>query len=132
MGAHWPGPTFGSTGAPVGSQVAPLMGISREEFSTLFSGSPVKRAKRRGFLRNVAVALGNWGSPEAVPVLTRALDDPEPLIRGHAAWALGRILDRAGIPADGGLGVAEALLVRLRREEDPLVEKELELALGGS
>jgi epoxyqueuosine reductase len=37
-------------------------------------------------LRNVAVALGNWGSPEAVPVLIAALSDAEPLVRAHAAW----------------------------------------------
>ncbi len=59
-----------------------------DEFSR---GSAIRRARRAGFLRNVAVALGNWGSPEAVPALVRALEDPEPLVRGHAAWALGRI-----------------------------------------
>jgi len=113
-----------------GPMLVELMGLSDEEFSSLFSGSPVKRSKRRGFLRNVAVALGNWGSREAVPVLARALDDPEPLVRGHAAWALGQILDRVGIPGDGGFEVAEALLFRLHVEEDPWVEEELELALG--
>jgi epoxyqueuosine reductase len=98
-----------------------LMGLSQEEFAARFSGSPVKRAKRRGFLRNVAVALGNWGSPEAVPALARALDDPEPLVRGHAAWALGRIgLEEANEALRSGLG----------DEGDPWVEKELELALG--
>jgi epoxyqueuosine reductase len=49
------------------------------------------RTKRRGLLRNGAVALGNWGSAEAVPVLAAALNDEEPLVRGYAAWALGRI-----------------------------------------
>jgi epoxyqueuosine reductase len=43
------------------------MTMSQEEFSARFKGSPIKLAKRRGLLRNVAVALGNWGSPEAVP-----------------------------------------------------------------
>jgi epoxyqueuosine reductase len=81
-------------------------------------------------LRNVAVALGNWGSPEAVPALARALNDPEPLIRGHAAWALGQLLEWVGIPGDVSFEVAEALLFRLHVEEDPWVEKELELALG--
>lgn len=47
--------------------------------------------QEEGLLRNVAVALGNRGSPEAVPVLAAALNDEEPLIRGHSAWALGRI-----------------------------------------
>jgi epoxyqueuosine reductase len=107
-----------------------LMVLSEADFATRFSGSPVKRPKRRGFLRNVAVALGNWGSREAVPALARALDDPEPLIRGHAAWGLGRLLDRVGIPGDGGFEAAEALVERMRVEEDAWVRQELELALG--
>ncbi|MBT8398223.1 MAG: HEAT repeat domain-containing protein, partial [Gemmatimonadetes bacterium] len=109
-----------------------LMALDQDEFSQRFSGSPIKRAKRRGLLRNVAVALGNWGSREAVPALTKAVDDYEPLIRGHAAWALGRILDRVGIPGDGGYEVAEALLFRLSVEEDPRVEEELVRALGAA
>ncbi|MGW8265052.1 MAG: HEAT repeat domain-containing protein, partial [Longimicrobiales bacterium] len=96
-----------------------------------FSGSPLRRAKRRGLLRNVAVALGNWGSRDAITALALALDDPEPLIRGHAAWALGQILATVGIPGDGGFEVAEALLFRLHVEEDPWVEGELEAALRG-
>ncbi len=126
-----------STGEPAfeagpdtdGPALMDLMGLSEEEFGTRFSGTPVKRAKRRGFLRNVAVALGNWGSSDAVPVLARALDDPEPLIRGHAAWALGRIQGQGGIPGDGVSEVPEALLARLDVEADPWVEEELEEAL---
>ena len=68
-----------------------LMVLDDEGFREKFRKSPIKRAKRRGFLRNVAVALGNWGSEEAVPVLLKSLHDHEPLIRGHSAWALGRI-----------------------------------------
>jgi HEAT repeat protein len=67
------------------------MGIDQAEFSRRFKNSPVKRTKRRGLLRNVAVALGNWGPPEAVTVLAGALEDEEPLVRGHAAWTPGRI-----------------------------------------
>ena len=126
-----PEPAFQAGPDTEGPALVELMGLSPEEFATRFSGSPVKRAKRRGFLRNVAVALGNWGGREAVPVLARALDDPEPLIRGHAAWALGEILSRLGIPGDGGFEVAEALLFRLSVEEDPWVEEELESALRG-
>jgi epoxyqueuosine reductase len=114
-----------------GPALLELMALSDDEFASRFSGSPIKRAKRPGFLRNVAVALGNWGSRDAVPVLAKALDDPEPLVRGHAAWALGRILDRVGIPGDGGFEVAEALLFRLHVEDDPWVEEELEEALRG-
>ncbi|CAN5759400.1 hypothetical protein BH23GEM3_BH23GEM3_00320 [soil metagenome] len=46
---------------------------------------------RAGLARNVCVALGNWGLPEAALVLVRALADPEPLVRAHAAWALGKV-----------------------------------------
>jgi epoxyqueuosine reductase len=104
-----------------GARLIELMGMTQEEFSRRFKDSPVKRAKRRGLLRNVAVALGNWGSPEAVPVLAAALSDDEPLIRGHAAWALGRI------------GTAEALGALRGREaveEDDWVVEELSLALS--
>ncbi len=96
------------------------MGMSQEDFSRRFKNSPVKRAKRRGLLRNVAVALGNWGSPEAVPVLAHALNDEEPLIRGHVAWALGRISCDAA---------AKRLRCRLDVEEDARVREELSLAL---
>lgn len=114
-----------------GPYLVDLMGLSGDEFSVRFSGSPVKRAKRRGFLRNVAVALGNWGGREAVPALAKALDDSEALIRGHAAWALGEVLSRVGVPGDGGHVVAEVLLGRLEVEEDAWVREELEAALKG-
>ncbi len=115
-----------------GPELVELIRLSEDEFSARFSGSPIKRAKRRGLLRNVSVALGNWGSLDAVPVLTSALEDPEPLVRGHAAWALGEILSRLGVPEDGGFVVAEALLARLGVEDDPWVQEELELAQRSS
>ena len=68
-----------------------LMFLTQEEFSKRFKNSPVKRAKRKGFLRNVAIALGNWGSPLAIQALKHGLQDEEPLIRSHSAWALGQI-----------------------------------------
>jgi epoxyqueuosine reductase len=68
-----------------------LMALDDEGFRQRFRGSPVTRANRRGLLRNVAVALGNWGDPAAMPALRRALGDAEPLIQDHAAWALERI-----------------------------------------
>ncbi len=62
-------------------------------FRELFATIPIRRAKRGGFLRNVCVALGNRREPSAVPALVRALEgDPDPLVRGHAAWALGEIV----------------------------------------
>ena len=68
-----------------------LLGIAQEQFSRAFKGSPMKRAKLRGLKRNAAVMLGNVGTAEDIDVLTRALDDPEPLVREHAAWALTRL-----------------------------------------
>lgn len=53
----------------------------------------MKRAKLRGVKRNAAVVLGNVGSVDDAVVLTRALDDEEPVVREHAAWALARLTD---------------------------------------
>lgn len=90
-------------------------------FTKRFKGSPMKRAKRGGYLRNVAVALGNSTSESAVPGLTHALlSDPEPLVRAHAAWALGNIGWRS---ARGAL--AKALVI----EKDPEVIVEIKKAL---
>ena len=70
------------------------LALTQGNFNIKFKGSPVKRAKRRGYLRNVAVALGNSGDSAAVPALEHALlHDPEPLVRQHAAWALERSRD---------------------------------------
>lgn len=79
--------------AAVGSSPAliPLLKLDDAGFRELFRHSPIKRAKRRGLLRNVCVALGNIGDPAAIPALVEALADAEPLVRGHAAWALGRL-----------------------------------------
>lgn len=65
--------------------------LTPQEFNRQFKGSPIKRAKRRGYLRNAAVALGNTGTAADLPVLQDALQDPEPLVREHARWAVERI-----------------------------------------
>jgi epoxyqueuosine reductase len=102
-------------------ELIPLLGMTQEEFSVRFKGSPIKRAKRRGLLRNVAVALGNAGDRTAVPALAAALSDPEPLVRAHAAWALGRL---------GGMEAQAALRKARETEDDPSVREELALALS--
>jgi epoxyqueuosine reductase len=68
--------------------------LTPDEFNRKFKNSPVKRAKRRGYLRNVAVALGNQGGPDCLPILEQALNDPEPLVREHSAWAIQNIKSR--------------------------------------
>jgi epoxyqueuosine reductase len=98
-----------------------LIAMDERAWDDISRGSAVRRAGRAGLLRNVAVALGNWRSEEAVPALTRALDDSEPLVRGHAAWALGRI---------GSERARGALATRQGVERDEYVREELEQALG--
>jgi epoxyqueuosine reductase len=71
------------------------LNLSDAEFRNLFRDSPIKRIKRRGFLRNVCVALGNVGDEGDLPVLERAALDPEPLIAEHAAWAIQQIRARS-------------------------------------
>ena len=70
---------------------AEILGMSQSEFTAAFKGSPMKRAKLRGLKRNAAVVLGNIGTPKDIPVLERALANPEPLVREHAAWAHSRL-----------------------------------------
>jgi epoxyqueuosine reductase len=90
---------FGPRSGLLAPQLIPLLSLTEVEFRQRFRGSPILRAKRRGFLRNVAVALGNLKCQEAVPALIAALDDVEPLVRGHAAWALGEIRTSAAMTA---------------------------------
>tara|TARA_B100000949_G_C14043782_1_gene350640 strand:- start:231 stop:542 length:312 start_codon:yes stop_codon:yes gene_type:complete len=62
------------------------------EFSNVFSGSPVKRTKRSGLLRNASVILGNLGDNNSTHVLASSLtEDSDPIVRAHSAWALGQI-----------------------------------------
>jgi epoxyqueuosine reductase len=68
-----------------------LLEMSEEQFRQRFRGTPLMRAKREGMQRNACVALGNLGHPAAVPALARALAEASPLVRRHAAWALGQI-----------------------------------------
>jgi epoxyqueuosine reductase len=107
-----------------------LMSLTPEEFSRRFRGSPVKRTKRRGLLRNVAIALGNWGSPEGIPALAAALHDDEALVRGHAAWSLGRIASQPGCPSEAISSIGGSLAHRLVVETDPWVRDEISSALS--
>jgi len=73
-----------------------LLAMSDEDFRSSFKGSPMKRTKLRGLKRNAAVVLGNIGEAEDAAALTRSLDDLDPLVREHAAWAVARIAARQG------------------------------------
>jgi epoxyqueuosine reductase len=98
-----------------------FLSLSEAEFRQRFRASPILRAKRRGFLRNVAVALGNLKALDAVPALIRSLDDEESVVRGHVAWALGQI---------GAQTALDPLRRRLRAENDADVQEELRQAIG--
>ncbi len=68
-----------------------LARITEEQFQELFRSSPIRRAKYRGFLRNVCLAMGNSGDSKFIPELARLSDHADPLIREHATWALTRL-----------------------------------------
>lgn len=68
-----------------------LLALDHEIFKARFHGSPIQRIKRDRLVRNACIAVGNWGSPLALPHLLPLLGDPNPLVRGHAAWAISRI-----------------------------------------
>ena len=76
------------------SELISLLTLTPESFNQRFKRSPVQRAKRRGLLRNVAVALGNVGEENAVPALEQAEKDSESLVREHAHWAKTQIQNR--------------------------------------
>ena len=78
-----------------------LLALDDAGFKQRFAGTPLLRTKRRGLLRNVCVALGNIADHSALPALTRAISDPEPLIREHAAWAIQQIEHRQKAAAAG-------------------------------
>ena len=68
-----------------------LLQLEEAGFKSRFAGTPILRTKRRGLLRNVCVALGNAGDKSALPALQKAAGDSEPLIAGHARWAMEQI-----------------------------------------
>ncbi len=102
--------------------LARLLRLSREEYVERFRGSPMKRAKLAGLQRNAAVAMGNRLESRYVGPLAEALREGEPSVRGHAAWALGRI---------GGEEARGILVEALEGEADEWVREEVRGALGG-
>jgi epoxyqueuosine reductase len=115
-----PEPAFLPRAGFAAPELVPLLRLADGEFRARFGGSPIMRAKRRGFLRNVAVALGNLRDLRALPALEAALHDAEPLIRSHAAWALGRL---------GGRAAQQGLQAALSTEHDTDVREEMTIAL---
>ena len=102
-----------------------LLVLDDGAFRALFSGSPVKRIGRDRFIRNVLVAAGNSGDVALVQACEHLLDDPSPLVRGAAVWALSQLCDRSGFAAIAGRADAEADVDVAREWRDAAREKEL-------
>jgi epoxyqueuosine reductase len=94
-----------------------LLSLSAQHFRRAFRGTPLLRARRRGLLRNAAIVVGNRRDRSALKALRNALlNDEEPLVRRHAAWALGKV---------GGPNAREALLEGMERETEAEVRAEI-------
>jgi len=83
--------TFSAEPDRVAPRLTDLLALDEAAFRARFRGTPLMRAKRRGLVRNACVAAGNSGDGSLIPALTPLLDDAEPLVREHAAWALARL-----------------------------------------
>ena len=99
-----------------------LSRLDETRFRTLFAGSPIKRAGRARFLRNVMIAIGNSGEPALAAAARERLSDDSPLVRGAAVWALAQLLSREDF---GRLAIAE-----LENEQNAAVAEEWRFALG--
>jgi epoxyqueuosine reductase len=97
-----------------------LFELDDDAIRARFRHTPLWRPKRRGLLRNAAIALGNRPTAAAIPALTRGLNDREALVRGACAWALGRYSDEAA---------RRALEARRTADGDSYVRNEIENAL---
>ncbi len=89
---------------------------SNSDYEKKFKGTALLRASRKQMLRNACLVLGNSGSPEALPYLEKAMQDPAPLVRSHAAWGIGRI---------GGEKAQQVLKEYFAKETDPTVKAEI-------
>ena len=97
-----------------------LLALGEAQFKARYEGTPIARIKRERLVRNACIAAGNWGHEDAVPVLKSLLEDASPLVRGHAAWALARIL---------GSESRNLLLRRYDQEDDSEVREEIDRVL---
>lgn len=97
-----------------------LATLPKEQFVNLFQHTPLKRLSHAQLLRNIAIAMGNWGSKQTIPTLINLLTNPDPIVRAHAAWAIGEVKTDEGM---------KALSHALNHELNLIVEEEINLAL---
>jgi epoxyqueuosine reductase len=98
-----------------------LLDLDEATYRLVFQGSPMQRARRQGLRRNAAVAMGNRRDPRYTAPLGRALEDDDPVVRAHAAWALGRI---------GGAEALHRLREARQLEASPAVATEIDAAMA--
>ena len=115
-------PAFGQRSLSVANLVE-ILEMTEAHFLARFAGAPIMRAKRVGLQRNACVALGNLKAVESVPALARALQEGAPLVRSHAAWALGEI---------GGVVATNTLREAAFTEADDEVLSEIRAAVKTS
>lgn len=126
---HAPGsaePAFQPRGGQASLPLADLLALDERGFRDRFRGSPILRAKRRGLLRSAALALGNQPHPPAFAALAAALADDDAVVRGAAAWALGRWITGGVMPTEA----REVLASRRAIEPDATVRAEIEAGLA--
>lgn len=100
-----------------------LLNLTDEFYDTRVQPLNSCAMAKKYFQRNAAIAMGNVGDPAFIPQLTQAMQDPEWLVRGYAAWALGRI---------GGSDAKQVLVASLSRETDDFAKKEIDAALAAA
>jgi len=108
-------------------ELAELFALDDEGFRQRFRKSPIKRPGRAGLLRNVSIAMGNSDNAGYIPFLMNALNDSEPLIRGHSAWAIASLIKQNPQTSDGE--IVDQLEYHAAHETDAAVLQELHLAI---
>ncbi|MGE5445771.1 MAG: tRNA epoxyqueuosine(34) reductase QueG [Ignavibacteriales bacterium] len=109
-------PSFQPRDGLYNPELSSLIKLSDEDFRRIFKGNPIKRAKRKGFFRNVLVAMGNSDSKEFILDIKKVLNDKDPIVRAHAAWALWKL---------EGEDSYKTLSDRLDVESDTMVREEI-------
>ncbi|MBI15108.1 MAG: tRNA epoxyqueuosine(34) reductase QueG [Chloroflexi bacterium] len=103
------------------TELLPVLDMDQDTFSKVYKNSPIKRTKLSGLKRNVCVALGNIGDVRAVEPLSKILKKSDPVLKIHAAWALGRI---------GGMSAYKILLEELDKDNPMEVKDEIKYSLA--
>jgi epoxyqueuosine reductase len=101
--------------------LAELAALDEASFRARFAGSPIKRAGRERFVRNVMIAIGNSRNRALAAAAVERLDDEAPLVRGAAIWALARLLPRAELSSHAS--------ARMQNEREATVAEEWRGAL---